>query len=161
MECEGTDRQPAGARSRASGSETRPGPERGPRHLGRMNEQLWAFIEDLFASSELNRLPMAYGGGRIFAQPLVGISLGDDDIFQTYKQVVGPEHLTPAEMWGRSGFLKDEGLATRLRVVSIVFPYTDQIRDAGEASGDRELPPEIYSVLGKTHTLTSAGTVFG
>jgi epoxyqueuosine reductase len=114
--------------------------------LGRVNEQLWAFIEDLFASSELNRLPMAYGGGRIFAQPLVGISLGDDDIFQTYKQVVGPEHLTPAEMWGRSGFLKDEGLATRLRVVSIVFPYTDQIRDAGEASGDRELPPEIYCV---------------
>ena len=31
-------------------------------------------------------------------------------------------------------------------MVSIVFPYTDQIRGAGEASGDRELPPEIYCV---------------
>ncbi len=63
-----------------------------------MRGQLRAFIADLFASSELNRLPMAYGGGPIFARPLVGISAGDDDIFQTYKQVVGPEHLTPAEI---------------------------------------------------------------
>lgn len=89
---------------------------------------------------------MAYGGGRIFARPLIGISSGDDSIFQTYKQVVGPEHLTPAEMWIQSGLLGDEGLAARLRVVSIVFPFTGQIRDAGEANGDRELPPEIYCV---------------
>jgi hypothetical protein len=112
----------------------------------KMNEDLRVFIEDLVASSEANRLPMAYGGGRIFARPLVGISSGDDDIFETYKQVVGPEHLTPAEMWVQSGFPDEEGLAARLRVVSIAFPFTHQIRDAGTASGDGELPPEIYCV---------------
>ncbi|MBN1917211.1 MAG: hypothetical protein JW889_04820 [Verrucomicrobia bacterium] len=111
-----------------------------------MNEALQAFVEDLFSSSELNRLPATYGGGRFFARPLIGVARGDDHIFQKLKEVVGPEHLTPAEAWIRSGLPDGEDLAARLRVVSVVFPYTDQIRRAGEAGGDGGMPPEAYCV---------------
>ena len=47
-----------------------------------MNEQVQQFVEDLFSASELNRLPESYGGGRIFATPLTGVSAGDDNIFE-------------------------------------------------------------------------------
>ena len=110
-----------------------------------MIEHVQAFIERLFASSELNRLPEAYGGAQIFAKSLMGISRGDDDIFQKFKEVVAPEHLTPVEMWVQSGLPADRGLAARLRIVSIVFPYINQIREAGRRN-DQVLPPEVYSV---------------
>ena len=42
-----------------------------------MNKEVQRFLEDLFSSNELNRLPEAYGGGRIFGTPLMGVSLVD------------------------------------------------------------------------------------
>jgi epoxyqueuosine reductase QueG len=108
-----------------------------------MNRRVRGFIEQLFSSNELNRLPKDYGGGRIFAKPLVGVSRGDDRLFQRFKEVVAPEHLTPAEMWVQSGLSDESNLAARLRVVSIVFPYVSQIRGEGEKS-DEDMPPEIY-----------------
>jgi ferredoxin len=111
-----------------------------------MNKALHAYVESFFNSSELNRLPEEYRSGRIFEQPLIGVSRGNDHIFQRFKEVVGPKHLTPAEAWVQSNLLYGEDLAARLRVVSIVFPYTNQVRRAGEAGADGGMPPEIYCV---------------
>jgi len=110
-----------------------------------MNTTLQGVLGDLFASNELNRLPEQYGGARIFARLLIGVARGDDPIFAAFKSVVGPEHLTPVEMWVQSGLPDSEGLAGRLRVSSVVFPYASRIREAG-AANQGHMPPEIYCV---------------
>ena len=93
-----------------------------------MNEQVHAFLRRLFNSSALNRLPESFGGGRFYAEPLIGVARGDDPVFEKFKIVVLPEHLTPAEMWTQSGLPGENNLAARLRIVSIVFPYSSEIR---------------------------------
>ena len=110
-----------------------------------MNEGVQAYVEELFLTDELNRLPDEYGGGRIYAGPLIGVARGDDHIFDEFKSAVAPEHLSPAEMWLKSGLPDGENLDARLRIVSIIFPYVREIREAGGRSrGD--MPPEIYCV---------------
>ena len=109
-----------------------------------MNDLILEFEEELFASSEFNRLPDSFGGGRIFSRPLIGVSRGDDHIFKKFKEVVGPEHLTPAEMWVQNDFPDDNGLAERLRIVSTVFPYVNRIRE--ESKSVEKMPAEIYSL---------------
>ena len=64
-----------------------------------MNRQLRSLVESLVAHGVLNRLPPDYGGAPIFARPLVGIARGDDPVFQRFKEVTGPKHLTPVELW--------------------------------------------------------------
>jgi len=109
-----------------------------------MNARVQQYLDRLFAASNLNRLPPPYGGGRIFDAPLIGVAAGDDPIFLKFKQVVGPEHLTPAEMWVQSGLDEAADPAARLRVVSIIFPYVEDIRQASKTA--ERFPAEIYCV---------------
>jgi epoxyqueuosine reductase QueG len=109
-----------------------------------VNTQILQFLEELFETNSLNRLPEQYGGGRIFDTPTIGVANGDDPIFLKFKEVVGPKHLTPAEMWEQSGLQDDPDIAARLRTVSIIFPYVDRIRE--ESKTAQKMPAEIYSV---------------
>lgn len=109
-----------------------------------MNAKVQQFLENMFASNPLNRLPVTYGGGRIFAAPVTGVAQGDDPIFLVFKDVVGPEHLTPAEMWRQSGPAAGNPPAEQLRVLSVIFPYVDLIRKQSKSA--TEWPAEIYSV---------------
>jgi len=112
-----------------------------------MKEELQLFLKDFFASSELNRLHENYGGGRIFSDPLIGVASGDDPIYQKYKEVVGPEHYTPLEFWLAEG--KKSLPASKLRIISIVFPFVGKIRNESKNIIElkrMKLPAEIYSV---------------
>lgn len=109
-----------------------------------MNADVQQFLDELFAANRLNRLPERYGGGRIFDAPAIGVSQGDDPIFTKFKEVVGPKHLKPVEMWIQSGLPEDTHLADQLRILSIIFPYVDRIRE--ESKTATEMPAEIYSV---------------
>jgi hypothetical protein len=123
-----------------------------------MNAEISSFLENVFASSELNRLPAEYGGHRIFKQPTIGVAAGNDPIIGRFKEVVSPAHLTPAEMWSKSASSKkgireyqplgrprpDAGtwtdlaeLSARLKVLSVVFPYTRNILEDGSRSSRR------------------------
>jgi epoxyqueuosine reductase QueG len=123
-----------------------------------MNAQVSRFLEDLFDSSELNRLPAEYGGHRIFRKPTIGVVAGNDPIIEKFKEVVCTAHLTPAEMWSKSASSKkgfrefqplgrptpDAGtwtdlaeLSARLKVLSVVFPYTRSILEEGSRSTRR------------------------
>jgi len=123
-----------------------------------MNAEVSQFLKTLFDSSELNRLPEEYGGHRLFKEPTIGVSAGNDPIFGRFKEVVTPTHLTPAEMWSKSASSKhrskkdlpigspqpDAGtwtdladLSAKLKVLSIVFPYTKSILDDGSGSSKR------------------------
>ncbi|MFX1497532.1 MAG: hypothetical protein ACFFBH_08400 [Promethearchaeota archaeon] len=112
-----------------------------------MNEILLEFLKTKFEESNLNHLPEKFGNGNIFSHPLVGVARGDDSIFFKFKEIVGPEHLTPLEMWLASG--EKQIPISNLNIVSIIFPFEDMIRN--EASNPISLPKiilpaEIYSV---------------
>jgi len=109
-----------------------------------MNKEVQQFLDEQFAVNPLNRLLEQYGGGHIFDTPIFGVAKGDDAIFIRFKTVVGPQHLTPAEMWLQSGLPEVPGLAARLRIVSIIFPYVDRIRAASKTA--RKMPAGIYCV---------------
>lgn len=109
-----------------------------------MNENLYQYLEGLILDSSLNRLPEQYGGDRIFDLPLIGVSRGDDSIFEKYKEVVGPEHLTPLEMWAANGLETAGDSASHLRILSMVFPYGKRIRE--ESRTAVRMPAEIYCV---------------
>ena len=110
-----------------------------------MNESVKYLLAQLSASSPLNRLPEQHGSGVIISKPLIGVARGDDHIFEVFKEVVAPEHLTPVEMWSQNGLPTARGLATGLRVMSIVFPFSSHIREAGQARR-ASMPPEVYCV---------------
>lgn len=109
-----------------------------------MNADVQQFLDELFATNGLNRLPEEYGSGRIFDDPAIGVAQGGDPIFVKFKDVVGPKHLTPAEMWIQSGLPEDTHLADQVRILSILFPYVDRIRE--ESKTAQKMPAEIYSV---------------
>ncbi len=112
-----------------------------------MIDGLYRYLNSIFETSEYNHLHENYGGGRIFSDPLIGIAKGDDPIFQKFKEVVGAEHLTPLELWQTEG--QESLSASNLRVISIVFPFVDRIRNESIniKSIDRvKLPAEIYSI---------------
>ncbi|MHA1310108.1 MAG: hypothetical protein ACTSQO_04185 [Candidatus Helarchaeota archaeon] len=100
-------------------------------------------MKQIIENGELNRLPAEFGGDPIFSTPIIGVAVGNDLIFQKYKEVVGEKHLTPIEMWNgqKLNLLEKDN---NLRVVSIVFPYVKKIRDA--SISQTKLPAEIYSV---------------
>jgi hypothetical protein len=109
-----------------------------------LKDLLLKFLEDLFSNSELNRLPESYGGGRIFSNPIIGISKGDDPIFEKFKEVAAPRHMTPTEMWEASGLPVELNLASKLRIISIICPFTSEIRE--ESMKAKIMPAEIYSI---------------
>lgn len=109
-----------------------------------MKEQFESFLRNFFSKSDLNRLPSYFGGGRIFSDPLIGIARGDDEIFHKFKEVVGPDHFTPIELWKANGLSINGITPEKLRAISIVFPYTDEIRK--KSIKNKEYPSEIYCV---------------
>ena len=109
-----------------------------------MKELLYTFLEEIFATSKLNRLPESYGGGRIFSKPLIGIANGDDPIFKKFKEVAAPRHMTPAEMWIASDCPEVPNLASQLRTISVICPFSNQIRE--ESMKAEIFPAEIYSI---------------
>ncbi|MHA1271421.1 MAG: hypothetical protein ACTSPY_16630 [Candidatus Helarchaeota archaeon] len=102
------------------------------------------FLVNEVESNELNRLPDDFDNGKIFSAPIIGVAKGNDPIFIKFKEVIGPEHLTPAEMWISNGLINEIELSSKLRIISIVFPYVKRIRDL--SISQTELPADIYSI---------------
>ncbi|MFW9951295.1 MAG: hypothetical protein ACFFKA_14340, partial [Candidatus Thorarchaeota archaeon] len=113
----------------------------------KLNNELIDFLKQEFNNNKLNLLPETYGTEKIFSSPLMGIARGDDPIFQKYKEILGAEHLNPLEMWLAND--QDYISSSELSVISIVFPFTDQIRKEGNKPimlPKLTLPAEIYTI---------------
>jgi len=109
-----------------------------------MNEiefELRTLLIEIFNTHELNKLPIDYGSKKIFSDPIFGVSNGDDAIFHKFKEVVGLNHLTPLEMWEANGFT---GKAKNIRIVSIIFPYSNSIRKASKNAD--KIPADEYCI---------------
>jgi epoxyqueuosine reductase QueG len=87
---------------------------------------LAAWIEDVITDfierSPLNTL-QNQTNDKAFDTPLVGFSRGDDPIYDTYKEVVGPFHWTPLEIFSRT-FRHLSVKAEDLTVISWILPQT-------------------------------------
>jgi len=79
-------------------------------------------IKDFIEQSPQNTLQNKTND-KAFDTPLVGFSQGDDPIYRTYKDVVGPFHWTPMEIFTRTF----EGMTVKpqeLTVISWILPQT-------------------------------------
>lgn len=91
------------------------------------NHAKW--IEDLikeFVSSSENTIESA-GQNRIWNQPLIGFSRGDDPLFQRLKDDIGPFLWTPMEIFALT-FRDTTVTAEQLTVISWILPQTEKTK---------------------------------
>lgn len=99
----------------------------------RSDRDIAAFLEKMIrkyvSRGPGNRLD-AFGGERIWGEPLVGFADGDDPIFGDYKTIIGDFHLTPREALERYIKLKTGGeeRPVSVSVISFVLPASYKIR---------------------------------
>jgi ferredoxin len=79
------------------------------------------------ATSPFNRL-RDVDGSPFFDEPLVGFADGDDPLFDLYKAVVTPEHLTPREALAAHAPGSDPQAFPRVGVVSWILPIAAETR---------------------------------
>ena len=94
------------------------------------NRGAWveAIIRDFINLSPENTLKNA-GNDKAWADPLVGFSRGDDPLYESYKEHVGPFHWTPLEVFSLA-FPKSEVTAGELTVISWILPQTEETKES-------------------------------
>jgi epoxyqueuosine reductase len=105
----------------------------------RMNElqaDLVQAIQKYVPTSPLNRL-RDIDGSPMFDEPLVGFADGNDPLFDVYKSVVAPEHLTPREALGTLAAGGSEPqVFERVGIVSWVLPIVAETRLGNQQMGE-------------------------
>ncbi len=86
--------------------------------------QVRACIESFVRESPANRLSHL-DDGPIYAPPLVAYADGDDPLFQRYKEIIGPFHLTPREALGST--------AEQVSVICWVLPISRATRESNRS----------------------------
>jgi epoxyqueuosine reductase len=91
--------------------------------------QAWieAIIKDYINLSPDNTLKNTLHD-KAWADPLVGFSQGRDPLYESYKEVVGPFHWTPIEIFRRA-FPEGDATADELTVITWVLPQTEQTKE--------------------------------
>jgi epoxyqueuosine reductase QueG len=85
-------------------------------------------IKEYVAASPGNRF-QAFGGDRIFDEPLVGFADGDDAVFQDYKTIIADFHFTPREAMEKHLEVKKSKQRTpNVSVISYVLPVSQKTR---------------------------------
>lgn len=100
-------------------------------------------INSFLREDESNR--MTGVDGILFWEPnvIVGICSGDDPIFEYYKKVVGPFHLTPAEAYSKHFSVEVES-PENLSVIAFILP-TNKITKKDNYEHSPEWPGERWS----------------
>ena len=110
--------------------------------MSRSPQEMAAWLENLavdFLNGPENDLGMPGGPEPAFGPPLVGFAAGDDPVWARFKEVVHPQHWTPAEAY-QEAF--GEKAPARLSVMAWVLPQTEATR-ADQRKEDR-LPGERW-----------------
>ena len=75
----------------------------------------------------LNTMEYPFAGERIYDHPLIDFIAGDDPIFNKYKEIIGPHHLTPYDWlaWQARNNKVTPPLPQDISVVSFILPMTE------------------------------------
>jgi epoxyqueuosine reductase QueG len=96
-----------------------------PRLAAEQPDQWIATLIAAYVESDANDLyPAQERRERAWAAPLVAYAGGDDPIFEQYKEVVGPFHWTPQEVFALA-FPDEEASPADLTVIAWVLPQTE------------------------------------
>jgi epoxyqueuosine reductase len=87
-----------------------------------------------------NRL-IDFRGQPIFDKPLVGITDGDDPLFEEFRKVVSARHLQPREFLRRTSPVSTD--LTHVSVIVWVLPFTKEIRRSNRG---QNMPSKLYSL---------------
>jgi len=87
-----------------------------------LKEWIENVIQEFMADSNKNTLQNA-DNDKAFDEPLVGFSRGDDPIYESYKEHVGPFHWTPMEIFNQT-FQDLTVKPEELTVISWILPQT-------------------------------------
>jgi ferredoxin len=135
-----------------------------------VEEEIKAFVR----SSPLNRWPPSVFDGEpvvlpiedspdnipLFEEPLVAFADGDDPLFEEYKRIIGPRHLTPREALAKAYNRELKDLPERLSVISYALPLTSKIRKSNLLSPGTQTAfygREIMRVLKEKPSVYIAG----
>jgi epoxyqueuosine reductase len=99
-------------------------------------------IKDFVAASPAAGLPFL-DGYRMYDEPLVRFADAGDDIFLRFKEVVGPEHLTPREAVALFLGKPVEQVEGSLSVISWILPITEETRKSNRR--EKEKPGRLWS----------------
>jgi ferredoxin len=95
-------------------------------------------IKDFVNLSSENTLKNS-ANDKAWDNPLVGFSLGNDPLYQSYKEHVGPFHWTPLELFNMT-FPELKVEAAALSVISWILPQTEKSRT--DLRKETHYPPE-------------------
>ncbi len=103
---------------------------------------LWIeeLIADLVLSAPENRLS-DFGECSLFNRPLVGITEGENPLFQVFRRVVSLRHMQPREVLER--YSPKRARFRDVRVISWAIPFTSEIKRSNRG---RVWPSVLYSV---------------
>jgi len=97
-------------------------------------------IKSFVRNSPLNRMP-GEENMPIFDEPLVGFADGNDPLFQQFKKIIGPSHLTPSEALVLAYNKQPEDGGKLVSVVSWILPITKNTR---ESNREQDKVPAKY-----------------
>ena len=99
-------------------------------------------IRSFARQSPLNRIPNSEQDF-IFDEPLVHFAGSDDPIFTDYKEIIGPEHLTPREALAGVCNKTLAELPESLSVIAWILPITEKTRLSNRS--ETRLPSRFWS----------------
>ena len=99
-------------------------------------------IKGFVRTSADNRLPFMRDY-IMWDEPIIGFADGDDRIFDQYKTIISPEHLTPREALAKSCGKGPEELPSKLSVISWILPATEETRKSNRT--EVRLPSRLWS----------------
>ncbi len=99
-------------------------------------------IKSFVTRSPLNRM-IGSEKDVYFDEPLVQFAAGTDPIFNEYKTIIGPEHLTPREALVQANLTSPEYLPARVAVISWILPIAAATRRSNRA--ETRLPSRYWS----------------
>ena len=99
-------------------------------------------IKELVRTSPENRLSFM-DDYVMWAEPLVRFADGDDPIFDDYKTIIAPTHLTPREALARAYGKSPDDLPARLSVISWILPASAGARESNRL--ETRVPSRLWS----------------
>lgn len=97
-------------------------------------EQVTREIKGFLNKDESNRVPFS-PEVRFWNEPLIGVAAGDDQYFESFKEIIGSFYMTPVEAL-KAEYPDMEFSPEEIRVISWVLPASEPLKQANRGRND-------------------------